>query len=98
MKIANPLKTVFHMAFDELEDSQEALQILIKLGVDRVLTKGCKTIAIDGLNNLKSLFEMGREKITIVAGGRITKENYLMISKMTGVKELHGKEIVGSLK
>lgn len=98
IKIAKPLKVVFHMAFDEIADSKEALQILIKLGVDRILTKGCKTKAIDGLENLKSLFELGREKIKIVVGGKITKENYEMISKMTGVRELHGKEIVGNLK
>ncbi len=98
INLSRPLKVVFHMAFDEIADSELALQTLIELGVDRVLTKGCKTKAIDGLAKLQGLFELGKEKITILAGGKVTQDNYENISKITGIKEFHGKEIVGNLK
>ena len=56
IKLSGPLKVAFHMAFDEVEDSIAALDQLIILGVDRVLTKGGKfKSAHEGREMLKKL-------------------------------------------
>ena len=94
---AKPLKIVFHMAFDEIEDQLEAFKQLIELGIDRVLTKGSKTKASDGVKTLKLLTENSQNKIIIVAGGGVTQDNYNKIANESNVSQCHGTKIVGLL-
>ena len=52
IEASRPMKVVCHKAFDETPNSQQALQSLMDLGVDEVLTSGhCKT-AVEGAKNL----------------------------------------------
>ncbi len=94
---SKPMKITCHMAFDELDDPLAGLDCLIDLGIDRVLTKGSKTNATDGVTTLKQLVAHAKGRITIVAGGGISANNYQMIADVTGVRELHGTKIVGVL-
>lgn len=49
---AKPLRIVCHKAFDETPNAEQALDALIQLGVNEVLTSGhCKT-AVEGSSNL----------------------------------------------
>ncbi|GAA0743032.1 copper homeostasis protein CutC [Clostridium oceanicum] len=96
--LAKPLDVTFHMAFDEIKDKEEAIEELIELKVDRILTKGCKTNAFDGKEIIRKLTSKSKDKIIILPGGGITKENYLDIINYTKVKEVHGTKIVGVLK
>ncbi len=95
--LAKPLDITFHMAFDEIKDKEKALEELIELNVDRILTKGCKTNAFDGKKIIKKLTNKGENKIIILPGGGIIKENYLDIINYTKAKEVHGTKIVGAL-
>ena len=95
--LASGLKVTFHMAFDEIDDKFEALNQLISMNVDRVLTKGCKTCALDGKNTLKNLVEKSDNRITILVGGGVTYKNYKELSNFIRCKEVHGSKIVGSL-
>lgn len=92
--MAKPMKVTFHMAFDEIEDKESALEALIELGVDRILTKGCKTKAFDGLETIKKLVEESKGRIEILPGGGVTKDNFRDLSQKTGVNEVHGTKIV----
>jgi copper homeostasis protein len=94
---SKPMKITCHMAFDELEDPIAGLDSLIELGIDRVLTKGCKANATEGITILKQLVEHATDRITIVAGGGVNADNYQMIADATGVSEVHGTKIVGIL-
>lgn len=93
------LKSAFHMAFDSIteEKKNETIDKLISLEFDRILTKGCNTKALDGLENLKSYFKYADERIVIMPGGGVTKENYINIAEQTGCKEFHGTKIVGKI-
>ncbi len=86
--LSRPLQFTFHRAFDCVKNSFEALEQLIDLGVDRVLTSGLETSAKKGLNNLKQLQEQANGRIIILAGSGVTFENAKLF-KETGLKEIH---------
>lgn len=94
---AKPMKVTFHMAFDEIENQELALEQLVVLGADRILTKGCKTCASDGQEHLKNLVTIAGGRIIIVAGGGVTADNYEELINCTKVQEVHGTKIVGTL-
>lgn len=48
-------ESVFHRAFDCVTDINEAMQTLIEIGVDRVLTSGLKSTAIAGAETIQYL-------------------------------------------
>ena len=49
MARARPLSVTFHRAFDMTPDPFEALETLIGLGVDRILTSGQEATVLEGL-------------------------------------------------
>ena len=95
--LAQGLKVTFHMAFDEIYDKFKALEQLISIGVDRVLTKGGKDCAEEGKVVLKELVEKSKGKVIILVGGKVTYKNYKTLSEFIGCKEVHGSKIVGDL-
>ena len=91
---AGDLNITFHMAFDEIEDKKIAIDKLVEFGVNRILTKGGKISAMENLDNLKELVDYAVDKIIILPGGGITKDNYEKIVEYTGAREVHGTKIV----
>jgi copper homeostasis protein len=75
IEASRPMKVVCHKAFDETPNGTTALEMLIELGVDEVLTSGhCKT-AVEGVKNLAEHVQKGSGKIKIMAGGTVRAEN-----------------------
>lgn len=97
VNLSRPLSTTFHMAFDEIENKFDALDKLIELGVDRVLTKGGNHSAHKNRDVLKRLVEYAKDKIIILPGGGVTKENFMELREYTKAREFHGTNIVGKL-
>jgi len=87
--LARPLAITFHKAFDQTRDPEQALDTLITLGIDRVLTSGCRPTAFEGRGTLKRLVEHARGRIAIMAGGRLTAEDLGPLITATGVREVH---------
>jgi copper homeostasis protein len=54
---ARPLPVTFHRAFDMTRDAFEALEALVDLGVERVLTSGQEKTALEGLDRIRELVE-----------------------------------------
>ncbi len=94
IELARPMQVTFHKAFDELRDPLEGLETLIQLGVDRILTSGTKATASEGAEILNQLIQQADGRITIVAAGKVTKDNLLEISQTIHNQEFHGKQIV----
>ncbi|MCB0461090.1 MAG: copper homeostasis protein CutC [Flavobacteriaceae bacterium] len=88
VELSRPLQFTFHRAFDCVKNPEVALEQLIGLGVDRVLTSGLETSAEKGLTLLKQLNEQAKTKITILAGGGISSNN-AMLFKDAGLNEIH---------
>jgi copper homeostasis protein len=88
VEFSKPLSFTFHRAFDEVAYPREALEQLIDLGVERVLTSGQQSSAELGLNLLKDLNEIADGRITILTGGGISGANASKF-KAIGLKEIH---------
>jgi copper homeostasis protein len=86
---ARPMQVTFHRAFDFARDQNVALDALIQLGVDRVLTSGGASNALEGAASLKRLAERAGDALTILAGGSITASNVAEIVRASGVREVH---------
>ena len=48
VELARPSSVTFHKAFDQTREPEQALDVLIELGIDRVLTSGCRPTAAEG--------------------------------------------------
>lgn len=91
---AKPMKITFHMAFDEIEDKKKAIDELVDLGVDRILTKGGTEDAMVGKDVLKELVEYANDRIIVMPGKGVNKENRDYLLEYTGAKEIHGTKVV----
>ncbi|KAM9804208.1 copper homeostasis protein cutC homolog [Neosynchiropus ocellatus] len=86
---ARPLPVTFHRAFDMVHDASLALETLISLGFQRVLTSGCDSSALEGLPVIKKLIEQAKSRIAVMPGGGITERNLQRILEGSGAQEFH---------
>jgi copper homeostasis protein len=87
--IARPLKITFHRAFDMCNDLSQALEEVIAIGADRILTSGGEQTAEAGLATIAALVKRAGNRIAIMAGAGIKAANVLNILAWTGVGEIH---------
>lgn len=86
---ARNMQLTFHRAFDVCLDPHAALDVLIRLGFDRVLTSGQEPTAWEGRDLLAKLVAAAGGRITILAGGGIDETNVTGVVAATGVREVH---------
>lgn len=95
LNLAFPMHVTFHKAIDSTTNLLSSLELLNKMkGITRVLTSGGMDTAWNGRNVLKQMNELAEKHISIIAAGKVTPENFREIAHFTGVRELHGKNIV----
>nr|WP_276926270.1 copper homeostasis protein CutC [Faecalibaculum rodentium] len=80
---------VFHRAIDVTPDIDAAIQMLMDLGVDRVLTSGQKAKALNGVDVIAELQKKYGDRIQILPGSGINAGNAAEILEKTGVNQLH---------
>ncbi len=93
--IASPMRVGFHRAFDQAREQDEALELLVSLQVDLILTSGGAPTAMAGADRIKQLVERAGDRIGIIAGGSITKSNATALVAKTGVRTIHGRAFEG---
>lgn len=86
---AGPLSVTCHRAFDMTVDFREAVEALIRCGVERVLTSGQRDTAIEGLEILRQTVEAASGRIKVMACGELGESNIAMVLKATGADEMH---------
>lgn len=86
---ARPMRVACHRAFDATPNANAALETLLQLGIDIVLTSGHAATAMDGRAQLKSHRENAAGKLAIMAGGGVRAENLTDIIRDTGVHDVH---------
>jgi copper homeostasis protein len=88
IELARPLSVTFHRAFDMARDPYRALEDLIGLGVDRILTSGQEPSVIEGLDLIAELVQRAGERVIIMPGGG-TERNVAKVVARSGVREVH---------
>lgn len=89
MAEAEGLHVTFHRAFDECADPFAALEDIIALGCDRLLTAGHASNVNDGERTLKELNDRAGGRIVILAGSGVRPGNIARLEASTGCKEFH---------
>ncbi len=87
--LARPLSVTFHRAFDMTRDAFEALETLVGLGVDRVLTSGQEASVLEGLPLITELIRRAGDRIIIMPGGGINTRNADRIVAAAKPREIH---------
>jgi copper homeostasis protein len=83
------LTVTFHRAFDTCADQFKALEEIIEMGCDRILTSGGRSTAMEGASVIKRLIEQAAGRIIIMPGSGISETNVADLVTFTGVNEIH---------
>ncbi|MDY5814369.1 MAG: copper homeostasis protein CutC [Bacteroides sp.] len=89
MEAAQGLSVTFHRAFDVCNKPEEALEQIIELGCNRILTSGQQPTAEQGIPLLKRLHEQANGRIILLAGCGVNERNIARIASETGIDEFH---------
>jgi copper homeostasis protein len=86
---AYPMGVTFHRAFDWTRNPFEALEDIIAIGYERILTSGQQPTAVMGSSLIKDLISQADGRIRIMPGSGIRAGNILDLKKETGATEFH---------
>ena len=89
VEAAYPLGVTFHRAFDRCRDPFEAMEQLIHIGCERILTSGQKPVAPEAIELITQLNKAADERIIIMPGSGVRKENIKTLAEQTGCVEFH---------
>jgi copper homeostasis protein len=96
VEAAYPLGVTFHRAFDRCKEPFEALEQLVEIGCERILTSGQRPSVADGAGLVAELNKVAADRIIIMPGSGVRIDNIKMLAEKTGCTEFHsslrGKE------
>jgi len=89
VELAYPMGVTFHRAFDRTADAFKAMEDIIDIGCERILTSGQKPNVLDGADLIAKLIEKAGERIIIMPGSGVRSNNIIEIAKRTKAVEFH---------
>jgi len=90
LRILTPnIELTFHKAFDDIDNWQEALEQLIAIKFDRILTAGSAVNVFEGKERLKEMIEFASDRIQILPGGGLCPENIHEVIEFLKPNALH---------
>lgn len=89
VEAAYPMEVTFHRAFDRCNDPFEAVEQLIEIGCQRILTSGQQPAAPGGVQFIADLVKAADDRIIIMPGSGVRKENIKELADKTGAIEFH---------
>lgn len=89
LEAAQGMSVTFHRAFDVCRQPKQALETLIQLGCQRILTSGAQPTAEQGIPLLKELQSQADGRIILLAGCGVNENNIARIAGETGIREFH---------
>lgn len=94
-EIAKPLNVTFHKAIDYSSDILEAVSIISNISsIDTILSSGGKPTAMDGISTLNKMIGVADQRLSIMAAGKITKQNLTEHKQLINTNSFHGRRIV----
>ncbi len=88
-KAAGKMETTFHRAFDRCKNPFKALEDVIEMGFDRILTSGMENTAVKGASMIAKLVEQANERIIVMPGAGVRPDNLQELIELTGATEYH---------
>jgi len=86
---AGKLGVTFHRAFDLSRDPAQALEDIISLGCERVLTSGAQASALEGAELIRDLLVQAAGRLLVMPGAGITPQHIAALAVATGAREFH---------
>ncbi len=86
---AKGMEVTFHRAFDDTVNYKRSIDILIELGVKRLLSSGLGSNVELGMNNLKGMVDYAEGRIEIMTGGGVNLSNISKIAKEVKPDAIH---------
>ena len=86
---AGRMGITFHRAFDLVHDPARALEDVIALGAERVLTSGGARSALEGANRIREHVAQAKGRLIVMPGAGIAPSNIARVAALTGASELH---------
>ena len=86
---AGKLGVTFHRAFDLSRDPAQALEDIVALGCERILTSGMQASAPDGAALIRELVVQAAGRLAVMPGAGITAQNIVALAATTGAREFH---------
>lgn len=83
------LDVTFHRAFDMCADLSTALEDVISVGCNRILSSGGCQTAPEGVEVLAKLVKQAGDRIIIMPGSGVNAGNIKTLLEITGAKEYH---------
>ncbi|UOQ68592.1 copper homeostasis protein CutC [Hymenobacter volaticus] len=89
IEAAGPLSVTFHRAFDVCSNQAQALEEIIGLGCQRILTSGGEPAAPAAQAKLAALVKQAADRISIMPGSGVTPHTIRGLIETTGANEFH---------
>lgn len=86
---AQGLGVTFHRAFDLCREPETALEEIINLGCERILTSGLCSSAEQGVDMLNRLNKQAEGRISLMAGAGVNAGNTKMLIQKASLTEVH---------
>ena len=90
IEAAGPLRVTFHRAFDTVRDQHGALDAIIELGCERVLTSGGETSALAGAERIATFVQQAGSRLHVMAGAGLDAGNIREAAVRSSAREFHG--------
>lgn len=88
-RLAPESEITYHRAIDLATDPYRLLDACLELGIQRILTSGGATLAMDGISTITRLIQRAGDQLTIAIAGGITAANVVELVERSGAKEVH---------
>jgi copper homeostasis protein len=89
VETAYPMGVTFHRAFDRVADPFAALETIIGIGCERILTSGQRPVAMEGAELIRELVREADERIVLMPGSGVRAANVAELATRTGAVEFH---------
>jgi copper homeostasis protein len=87
---AGQLGVTFHRAFDVARDQARALDTIIGLGCERVLTSGGEANALAGAERIAGFVKQAGARLHVMAGAGLDASNIREVALRSNAHEFHG--------
>ena len=92
--LASPLPCTFHRAFDQTKNLSKSLESLIECGFSTLLTSAGEANVVNGVEGLRNLIELAKNRIQIMPGGGVRSGNIEQLIKSCSASFYHSSAIV----